>query len=88
VNTQPAAKASILVVSDSLYEDGDLINVPENDEQWQEPGHTALLIPTCDWDNWTRPKWPSLFTPKLVTDGEGSWHFGNSFFNVLHDTRS
>ncbi|KAH9980333.1 alpha/beta-hydrolase [Lactifluus volemus] len=84
-----AAKAGVLVFADNVYEDGDLTKVPENDHQWQERGTTALVYDDTyerHWDTWTGPKRPSLFTVKLFKDAEGSWHFGDSFINVLHGT--
>jgi hypothetical protein len=84
-----AAKAGVLVFADNVYEDGDLTKVPENDHQWQERGTTALVYDDAyerHWDTWTGPKRPSLFTVKLFKDAEGSWHFGDSFINVLHGT--
>ncbi|KAI0004573.1 alpha/beta-hydrolase [Russula compacta] len=68
-----AAKAGVLIFAASVYEDGDLTKVPENDIKWQERGHTAFVYDDTyerHWDTWTGPKRPSLFT----------------FYNVLHGT--
>jgi hypothetical protein len=83
-----AAKAGVLVFSDNVYEDGDLTKVPENDEKWQDRGHTAFVYDDPyerHWDTWTGPKRPSLFTVKLYKDSE-KWQFGDKFYNVLHGT--
>ena len=84
-----AAKAGVLVFSDSVYEDGDLTKVPENDEKWQNRGHSALVYDDTferHWDTWTVPKRPSLFTVKLSKDADEHWHFGDEFYNVLNGT--
>ncbi|KAI0304472.1 alpha/beta-hydrolase [Multifurca ochricompacta] len=84
-----AAKAGVLVFTDNVHEDGDLTKVPENDKEWHERGHTALIYDDAyerHWDTWTGPKRPSLFTVKLSKDAENKWDFGDQFFNVLHGT--
>jgi len=84
-----AAKASFLVFSDNVYEDGDLTNVVENDKKWQNRGNTAFVYDDPyerHWDTWTGPKRPSLFTVKLYKDAEKGWYFGDKFCNVLNGT--
>jgi hypothetical protein len=84
-----AAKAGVLVFSDNVHEDGDLTKAPENDDNWQDRGHTALVYDDTyerHWDTWTGPKRPSLFTVKLFKDAEKHWHFGDKFYNVLNGT--
>jgi hypothetical protein len=88
-NFRYAAKAGVLVFSENVYEDGDLTKVPENDEKWQNRGHTALVYDDTferHWDTWTVPKRPSLFTVKLYKDADKHWHFGDKFYNVLNGT--
>lgn len=84
-----AAKAGVLVFSDNVYEDGDLTKVRENDEKWQDRGHTALVYDDTyerHWDTWTGPKRPSLFIVKLFKDTGKRWQFGDTFYNVLNGT--
>lgn len=84
-----AAKAGVLVFSDNVHEDGDLTNVTENDDKWQDRGYTALVYDDTyerHWDTWTGPKRPSLFTVKLFKDADRRWHFGDRFYNVLNGT--
>ncbi|KAH9969542.1 alpha/beta-hydrolase [Russula dissimulans] len=84
-----AAKAGVLVFSENVYGDGDLTKVPENDNKWQDRGHTALVYDDAyerHWDTWTVPKKPSLFTVKLSKDDGKHWHFGDKFYNALYGT--
>jgi hypothetical protein len=85
-----AAKAGVLVFSDSVYEDGELTKVLENDERWEDRGDNALVYDDTyerHWDTWTGPKRPSLFTVRLFKDAsEKRWQFGDRFYNVLNGT--
>jgi hypothetical protein len=88
-NFRYAAKAGLLVFSEYVYEDGELIKVLENDRQWDERGNTALVYDDTyerHWDTWTVPKRSSLFTVQLSKDAEDKWHFGDQFTNVLYGT--
>ena len=48
-----AAELGVLVFLDNVYEDGDLIKVPGNDERWQDRGDTALVYDDAYERHWT-----------------------------------
>ena len=48
-----AAELGVLVFLDNVYEDGDLIKVPGNDERWQDRGDTALVYDDACERHWT-----------------------------------
>jgi hypothetical protein len=79
-----------LVFSDSVYEDGDLKNVKDNDKAWDDRGTTAFVYDETyvrHWDTWGGPKHSSLFSVRLSQDEGGNWTLGNDFVNVLNGTK-
>ena len=48
-----AAELGVLVFLDNVYEDGDLIKVPGNDERWQDRGDTAFVYDDAYERHWT-----------------------------------
>lgn len=62
----------------------------ENDEAWDKRGNSALVYDDGferQWDNWTGPKWSSLFAVKLDADAVGrEWRLDGEFRNLLAGT--
>ncbi|KAJ3932308.1 MAG: Alpha/Beta hydrolase protein [Lentinula lateritia] len=78
-----------LVFSDSVYSDGNLTTVKEQDEAWENRGNTALVYDRTyerHWDHWVGPKTQSLFSVRLVQDPNHMWTFGSEFVNLLAGT--
>ncbi|KAJ3747143.1 Alpha/Beta hydrolase protein [Lentinula detonsa] len=78
-----------LVFSDSVYPDGNLTTVKEQDEAWENRGNTALVYDHTyerHWDHWVGPKTQSLFSVRLVQDPDHKWTFGSEFVNLLAGT--
>ncbi|KAJ3715402.1 Alpha/Beta hydrolase protein [Lentinula raphanica] len=81
--------AGYLVFSDSVYPDGNLTTVKEQDEAWENRGNTALVYDRTyerHWDHWVGPKTQSLFSVRLVQDPDHKWTFGSEFVNLLAGT--
>ncbi|KAJ3752681.1 hypothetical protein EV360DRAFT_54805 [Lentinula raphanica] len=81
--------AGYLVFSDSVYPDGNLTTVKEQDEAWENRGNSALVYDHTyerHWDHWVGPKTQSLFSVRLVQDPDHKWTFGSEFVNLLAGT--
>ncbi|KAE9383182.1 alpha/beta-hydrolase [Gymnopus androsaceus JB14] len=77
-----------LVFSDSVYADGNLTTVKEQDEAWENRGTSALVYDHTyerHWDHWVLPKSQALFSVRL-TQGHHKWTFGSEFVNLLAGT--
>jgi dipeptidyl aminopeptidase/acylaminoacyl peptidase len=88
-NFQYSAKASTLVFSDSVYADGNLTAVKEQDEAWENRGNTAMVFDETyerHWDTWAGPKTSSLFSVHLGRDADGKWRMGTEYSNLLRGT--
>lgn len=78
-----------LVFSDSVYPDGNLTSVAEQDEAWENRGTTALVYDKTyvrHWDTWVGPKQSSLFSVRLYLDPDRNWVFTAEFANTLKGT--
>ncbi|KAF8172042.1 alpha/beta-hydrolase [Mycena galopus ATCC 62051] len=88
-NFQYSAKTSTLVFSDSVYADGNLTAVKEQDEAWENRGNTAMVFDETyerHWDTWAGPKTNSLFSVHLGRDADGKWRIGTEYSNLLRGT--
>ena len=88
-NFRYSAKAGALVFSDYVHSDGDLKKVKENDEAWENRGHTAFVYDETferHWDTWVGPKGPSLFSVQLSKGSDGQWTLGSDVTNLLKGT--
>jgi dipeptidyl aminopeptidase/acylaminoacyl peptidase len=78
-----------LVFSDSVYPDGKLSTVKEQDEAWENRGTTALVYDHTyerHWDHWVGPKTQSLFSVRIAQDPNHNWKFGSEYVNLLAGT--
>ena len=88
-NFRYAAKPGVLVFSEFVHADGDLKKVKENDDAWENRGHTAFVYDDTferHWDTWAGPKVASLFSVKLAKGADGKWALGTDFVNLLKGT--
>lgn len=88
-NFRYSAKAGTLVFSDYVHSDGELKKVKENDEAWENRGHTAFVYDETferHWDTWVGPKRPSLFSVSLSKGSDGKWTLGSDLANLLKGT--
>ncbi|KAE9387920.1 alpha/beta-hydrolase [Gymnopus androsaceus JB14] len=78
-----------LVFSDSVYADGNLTTVKEQDEAWENRGTSALVYDHTyerHWDHWVLPKSQALFSVRLTQGPDHKWTFGSEFVNLLAGT--
>ncbi|KAE9393265.1 alpha/beta-hydrolase [Gymnopus androsaceus JB14] len=78
-----------LVFSDSVYADGNLTTVKEQDEAWENRGTSALVYDHTyerHWDHWVLPKSQALFSVRLTQGPDHKWSFGSEFVNLLAGT--
>lgn len=83
-------QAGRLVFSDSVYEDGNLTSVLEQDEAWEARGTSAYVYDTVfvrHWDTWVGPKHSSLFSVRLSLNPDREWLFDGQFINLLKGTK-
>lgn len=82
-------ESGVLVFSDSVYVDGELKAVKDEDEAWQGRGNTALVYDETyvrHWDTYRGPKHLSLFSVTLAQEN-GIWSLGEEFINLLAGTK-
>jgi len=78
-----------IVFSASVYPDGNLTTVKEQDKQWEERGNSAFVYDTTyvrHWDVWQGKKGPQLFSMKLSQGETGALQFSGDFNSPLQGT--
>lgn len=88
-NFQYSLSSGTLIFSDSVYADGNISSVKEQDEAYENRGNTALVYDETyerHWDTWSGPKTSSLFSVQLHRDPDRKWVMGTEFDNLLRGT--
>ncbi|KAF8158405.1 Alpha/Beta hydrolase protein [Crassisporium funariophilum] len=83
------AESGTFVFSASVYPDGNLTTVKEQDKQWEERGNSAFVYDTTyvrHWDVWQGKKGPQLFSIKLSPGEAGALQFNGDFKSPLQGT--
>ncbi|KDR82578.1 hypothetical protein GALMADRAFT_237969 [Galerina marginata CBS 339.88] len=79
-----------LVFSASVYPDGNLSTVAQQDKEWEERGNSAFVYDTTyvrHWDEWQGKKGPQLFSVQLKKGKDGVWSSNNDFKSPLQGTK-
>jgi len=89
-NFRYSATTGHLVFSDSVWPDGNLTSVKEQDEAWNVRGNTAYVYDKTyerHWDTWVGNKKQSLFSVRLYQDPDRKWVFEEQYTNLLQGTK-